>query len=412
MRKYLLTFGMNKGGGAEKQIKLLLDTGYFEKLILLENDCQYDIHESKFVTLSNHTKSTSPFLKIFFIPIYAFRLAKILGRNENTSVISFMERASYVNILAKIYCRHRAIVNLQVHPGMHYSQGWKRLNLPLIFLSYRWANLMTGNSKLMVKDTSDLVGIPLNRRQYIPNFYDIRAIDHSKKAPIPDEEEKIFSGSKTVLLVNRLTHQKIPWHALRIFGELLQRSDSDIKLVVLNDGVLRQRAESFSHELGMRTYSSNNEMELTSEYDVYFLGVKDNIHRYMYRCDVYIHPSQHEGSPNALIEALLSGAEVFASDCLTGPRELLAPHTDPSIRCDMPEFNAAGCLIPTFEKIEPFSRGDLTPVEKMWVDTILKKLFSTNTDSDDYLTAIERLREIHNVKNISSAVEKVFELEE
>ena len=45
------------GGGAERQVVELYEQGIFEKVIMLENDCEYDIPEDALVRISNLNKT-------------------------------------------------------------------------------------------------------------------------------------------------------------------------------------------------------------------------------------------------------------------------------------------------------------------------------------------------------------------
>jgi glycosyltransferase involved in cell wall biosynthesis len=52
-------------------------------------------------------------------------------------------------------------------------------------------------------------------------------------------------------------------------------------------------------------------------------GHVDNPYAYMARANVFVLSSRWEGSPNVLTEALALGTPVVATDCPSGPREIL-----------------------------------------------------------------------------------------
>jgi glycosyltransferase involved in cell wall biosynthesis len=82
------------------------------------------------------------------------------------------------------------------------------------------------------------------------------------------------------------------------------------RLVILGDGPLRlelqQRIDR--HGLGHR---------------VALLGYVENPLKYFARADVFVLSSHVEGLPNVLVEAMLCGCTPVATDCPTGPREVL-----------------------------------------------------------------------------------------
>ena len=83
-----------------------------------------------------------------------------------------------------------------------------------------------------------------------------------------------------------------------------------------SEGELRQLAE----ELGIAG-------------SVCFLGFISNPYPWIQRCRLMVHSAKFEGLPTVMIEGLLLGKLIVASDCPTGPREIL-------------EGGAAGMLVP------------------------------------------------------------------
>ena len=56
---------------------------------------------------------------------------------------------------------------------------------------------------------------------------------------------------------------------------------------------------------------------------VHFLGFCANPYPWISRCKLYVQSSKFEGLPTTLIEALLLDKDIVATDCPTGPREIL-----------------------------------------------------------------------------------------
>ena len=58
--------------------------------------------------------------------------------------------------------------------------------------------------------------------------------------------------------------------------------------------------------------------------DVAMPGFVENPYAYMSRASLYVLSSRWEGLPTVLIEALYCGLPIIATDCPSGPREILA----------------------------------------------------------------------------------------
>jgi glycosyltransferase involved in cell wall biosynthesis len=111
-----------------------------------------------------------------------------------------------------------------------------------------------------------------------------------------------------ILGVGRLEPQKNFPLLIRAVSLVLRQRP--VRLIVLGEGVLRADLEQLAQSLGISGQVS-------------FPGFDSNPFRYMRRSSVYVLSSNWEGLPTTLIEAMACGAPVVATDCRSGPREIL-----------------------------------------------------------------------------------------
>jgi glycosyltransferase involved in cell wall biosynthesis len=112
-------------------------------------------------------------------------------------------------------------------------------------------------------------------------------------------------------------------------GEL--RTDRRWRLLWVGDGWWRDRLMARVHEMGL------DKQVITTG-----LVPQERIPAMMRAMDVLCHPSEREGLPRTVPQALLCGVPVVASDCDGTPEACLDPLADPSI----PEARATGRLFP------------------------------------------------------------------
>ncbi len=111
-----------------------------------------------------------------------------------------------------------------------------------------------------------------------------------------------------ILAVGRLAKPKDYPTLLRAFASL--RAHRPAHLLILGEGAQRNVLTGLASELGIAE-------------DVAMPGFDPNPYRFMARCSVFVLSSAWEGFSNVLAEALACGAQVVATDCPSGPAEIL-----------------------------------------------------------------------------------------
>jgi GalNAc-alpha-(1->4)-GalNAc-alpha-(1->3)-diNAcBac-PP-undecaprenol alpha-1,4-N-acetyl-D-galactosaminyltransferase len=132
--------------------------------------------------------------------------------------------------------------------------------------------------------------------------------------------EKSLLRRNVILGVGRLNHQKGFDLLINAFAQIASRFP-DWEVEIAGDGPLRGALDGQIAALG-----------LTGR--VRLLGQVHDVFSLYKSAEIFALPSRHEAYPMALCEALSAGCCVVASDCPTGPREIL-------------ERTRAGVLVPS-----------------------------------------------------------------
>lgn len=110
------------------------------------------------------------------------------------------------------------------------------------------------------------------------------------------------------LAVGRLNPQKDFSNLLNAFAKV--RKQKQARLVILGEGEERQKLTKLVEDLGI------------SE-DVLMPGFVENPYAFMTKANCFVLSSRNEGLPTVLIEAMACGCPVVATDCPSGPDEIL-----------------------------------------------------------------------------------------
>lgn len=136
-------------------------------------------------------------------------------------------------------------------------------------------------------------------------------IDLNGKEISADKIEKLRTKyGKFVLMVGRLGKDKDQKTVIDAMKILKSKYNSDLKLMLVGDGPKR-------HEL--EEYVRQSEMES----QVVFMGTCSDVQNYYSAAYVFVHSSPLEGLPTVLLEAMLYGVPIAATDSFPGVREIL-----------------------------------------------------------------------------------------
>lgn len=314
MKNTAILINSLSSGGAEKVVSILIneffDQGLPIKLVCFERKIFYKIPEGSYIDfIGSFSGNEHPILKLISIPFLAWKLKKYVKKNNISIVQSHIYRANYVNIFSTIFgSKHVVQIVNHGQVGQYRKEGLLgKINILLIKFLYPKADLVISIAKGMLYDMEKEVMLH-SRKMVINNPYNYFEIQCQSTEKIDDfdfKENKIYliTMGRCIKLKSQITIIKC-----------LKYLDSNHELIILGDGPEKVNLINLSKSLSL------NER-------VHFLGIKKNPFKYIKNSDIFILSSTTEGFPNALVEAMICGIPVISTDCVSGPREILAPDT-------------------------------------------------------------------------------------
>ncbi|MGB5833872.1 MAG: glycosyltransferase, partial [Thiohalocapsa sp.] len=162
----------------------------------------------------------------------------------------------------------------------------------------------------VAEDTVSIAGYPRARISVIRNPVITPELlrDAALPCPHPWLSEERDRQIPVIVGAGRLQRQKDFPTLLRAFA-LLKRT-RPCRLMLLGDGRSRSALDALIARLGIGP-------------DVDLPGFQQNLYPFLAKADLFALSSAWEGSPNVLTEAMALGTPVVATDCPSGPREIL-----------------------------------------------------------------------------------------
>lgn len=219
-------------------------------------------------------------------------LRKEISKRQSKLMISFTTTTNVYTVLVSKLLKVPSIISERLHPDYGINSFWKFIR----------KKIYPSSSKLVVQTQIS--------RAYFNNFMGAEKVTIIENPIAPELTNHIAQNLervKNILCVGRLTYQKNQDLLLKAFSKI---DTKDWKLVFVGDGDKRKEYENLAAKLNI-------------ENKVVFTGSVQNVTDYLKTASIFVLCSRFEGFPNALIEAMYFGLPCIATNCPSGPEDII-----------------------------------------------------------------------------------------
>ncbi|WP_028490860.1 glycosyltransferase [Thioalkalivibrio sp. ALJ15] len=235
-----------------------------------------------------------------------FKLRRLLRQDPPAAVLTAKDHSAKVAVLGRMlgWVPSPVFVKVTNTPSQTLRRRFKRRSARWL---YRRADRIIAISEGVRDDLIEHFDVDPDRIEVIYNPTVTPDIPERVKAPVG---HPWFAGDGPPVIVGagRLTPQKDFATLLDAFARVRERRS--VRLVILGEGPLREALLGQARRLGVAEA-------------VDLPGYVPDPLPYFARAGVFCLSSRYEGLGNVLIEALAAGAPAVATDCPSGPAEIL-----------------------------------------------------------------------------------------
>ncbi|MGL4990792.1 MAG: glycosyltransferase [Sarcina sp.] len=363
-------------GGAEKvagNLSIIYDElGYDVYFLLYENRVSFN-YKGKIIDLGISKKSGIG--KIFRdFEIYS-KIKKVKKQYNFDIVISHLPKTDLMNCLTKQ--NEKVITTIHNNIDIDYPTYMKKM-LPYII---RKSDLIASVSR---------VGEQYLRNGYkaknVKTIYNPQMLDEIKRKSEEEVTEipKEILNSEIIISIGRLNVQKGHWHLIRAFKKVLEEKP-DVKLIIIGQGELESSLKNLTKKLDV-------------EKSVIFTGFNPNPYKFLKYANLYVGTSLYEGFGMTIVEAMSLGIPAISTDCISGPREIIAPESF-AIDIDHSKVQEFGMLCSNFGDFSSLESEIIGIEEEKLAKSICRMLNDSETYNSLTQKSIQRSKDF-DYKNI------------
>ncbi|MFD2541547.1 glycosyltransferase family 4 protein [Lacinutrix gracilariae] len=288
-----------KAGGAERVVstltnQLILD---FDIVIVVLYACKpfYHLNPEIQVVFCKETYNSTP----SFFQSIANHLAlkntckKVILKEKADIIIGFTTIANIYSVLIAKQIKVPSIISERIHPQFgSISNFWVKVR------------------KIIYPKTNALVIQTKEIKDFFTKYVQeekVKIINNPLAEELVAQRNIQTIKSNHIICVGRLTEQKNQELLIRAFANIKR---GDWKLLLIGEGNKKEAYKQLVDDLKIND-------------SVVFIGNVKDVSAYYNSAKIFVLPSNYEGFPNALIEAMYFGLSCIATNCPSGPSEII-----------------------------------------------------------------------------------------
>ncbi|MGD8997844.1 MAG: glycosyltransferase [Anaerolineae bacterium] len=287
-----------------------LDRGLFQPTLVLMHSPQ-ELYGESVDQVPVHVLNTQRASRAL-LPMV--RLLRLIGPDLLFSV------QDHINVIALLATglslrQVKTVVSVRTTPSMAFKndpQLKNRVMIPFLMrLLYPRADGVVALSQGIADDTAQVASIPVGDISVVYNPIVDERLEFLAQQPV--DHPWFSDGIPTIVAVGRLSEEKGFSYLLQAVARV--RRQRQVRLLIIGEGPERAKLESLARAKGIGS-------------DTQLLGYRENPYSYLANADVFVLSSLWEGLPAVVVEAMACGAPVVATDCPSGPGEIITKETE------------------------------------------------------------------------------------
>lgn len=217
-------------------------------------------------------------------------------------------------------------------------------------IAYKKCEKIIAVSENQANELKRFVPRAANKIIVIHNLTDLNSI---RKRAVELTEEKFDSQKFHIVTVGRVSYEKGMDLAVLACERLVKNGFKNICWWIVGDGPAMEEIKNLVNKKKVESY-------------VKLVGMKENPYPYMRQANLYVQPSRIESFGLTILEALIIGKKVIATNTW-GAKQLLCNRVD-GILCDIDDASLANKIKELLEKQQFNVHSNIFEIEKMCIE--------------------------------------------